>query len=55
MYAIVKVVVTRHNGVSKYHHNMADICNRNDCIIKNQRSEMKGLQEKESIISVRGR
>ena len=34
---------------------MADVCNRSDCIIKNPRSEMKGMQEKESIMDVRGR
>ena len=38
------------------YHNIADISNRSDCIIKkNLRSEMKGVQEKESIIGVRGR
>ena len=37
-YAIVKIYVT---------HNMADVRNRSDCIIKNNlRSEMKGVQEK---------
>ena len=34
---------------------MADISNQSDCIIKNLRSEMKGVQEKESIMGVRGR
>ena len=35
---------------------MADFSNRSDCIIKkNQHSEMKGVQEKESIMGVRGR
>ena len=34
---------------------MADISNRSDCIIKNLRSEMKGVQEKESIKGVRAR
>ena len=28
---------------------MVDICNQSDCIIKNQRSEIKGMQEKEKI------
>ena len=27
-------------------HNMADVCNRSDCIFKNPHSEMKGMQEK---------
>ena len=32
---------------------MADVCNRSDCITENQYSEMKGMQEKESIMGVR--
>ena len=34
---------------------MVDVSNRSDCIIKNLRSEMNGVQEKESIMCVRGR
>ena len=34
---------------------MADVSYRSDCIIKNPCSEMKGMQEKESIIGMRGR
>ena len=34
---------------------MADVSNQSDCIIKNLRSEMKGVQEKEFIMGVRGR
>ena len=34
---------------------MADFSNRSDCIIKNLRSEMKDVQEKEPILGVRGR
>ena len=35
---------------------MEDVSNRNDCIIKkNLRSELKGVQEKKSIMGVRGR
>ena len=35
---------------------MADVSNRSDCIIKKGlRSEMKGVQEKESIMDVRGK
>ena len=33
---------------------MAVVSNRSDCIIKNLRSEMKGVQEKESAMGVRG-
>ena len=55
-YAIVKVDVTERNDVTKCHgnchHNLADICNQSDCIIK---KEMKGMQEKESVMGVRDR
>ena len=34
---------------------MADVCNQSDRIIKNQLSEMKGMQEKESIMGVMDR
>ena len=34
---------------------MADVCNRSDCIIRNPRLEMKGMQEKEVIMGVPGR
>ena len=34
---------------------MADVCNQSDCIIKNPRLEMKGTQEKESLMDVWGR
>ena len=34
---------------------MVDVSNRSDCIIKNPRSEMKRMQEKESILNMRGR
>ena len=33
---------------------MEDDSNRNDCIIKNLRSEIEGVQEKESSMGVRG-
>ena len=33
---------------------MAVVSNRSDYIIKNLRSEMKGVQEKESAMGVRG-
>ena len=47
-YAIDKVDVTERNYVTKHDgHNMADVCNRSDCIIKNPLSEMEGMQEKE--------
>ena len=32
---------------------MADVCNQSDCITENQYSEMKGMQEKESIMGVK--
>ena len=42
--------------MSQYcHPYMADVSNRSDCIIKNPVSEMKGMQEKESLMGVRGR
>ena len=34
---------------------IVDVCNRSDCIIKIPHSEMKGMQEKESIMGVRDR
>ena len=34
---------------------MSDVYNRSDCIIKNQLSEMKDMQEKEFIMSARDR
>ena len=34
---------------------MAYVCNQSDCIIKLPLSEMKGMQEKESIMDLRGR
>ena len=34
---------------------MADVSNQSDCIIKDLRSEMKGVQEKESVTGVRAR
>ena len=33
---------------------MAEVINRSNCIIKDLRSEMIGVQEKESIMDVRG-
>ena len=33
---------------------MADVSNRSDCIIKNLRSKMKCVQEKEPIMDLRG-
>ena len=32
---------------------MADVSNRSDCIIKKERSEMKGVLEKDSIMDVK--
>ena len=56
-YATVKICVTECNDVMKRHShlNMVDVSNRSDCIIKNLRSEMEGVQEKESIMGVSGR
>ena len=34
---------------------MVDVCNQSDCIIKNPHLEMKGMQEKESVMDMRGR
>ena len=51
-YAIIKVYVTEH------HANVISIwrmSTSSDCIIKNLCSEMKGVQEKESIMGMRGR
>ena len=41
--------------VMQYYHNMAHLCNRSDCITKNSGSKMKGMQEHESIMGMRGR
>ena len=58
-YNIVKVYVTECNDVIKKnpqycYHNRADVSNRSECIMKNLSPEMKSVQEKESIMGVRG-
>ena len=58
-YAIVKVDVTGRNDVSKRHGNIITVWQTSTkevtALFKNQRSEMKGMQEKEIIMGVRGR
>ena len=58
-YAIVKVYVTECNDVIKRHSNVIVIWWTSGiemtALLKNIHSEMKGVQEKESIIGVRGR
>ena len=58
-YAIIKVYITEHNDVIKRHSNVIAILLRSitevTALLKNLRSEMKGVQEKVSIMGVRGR
>ena len=58
-FAIVKVYVTEHNDIIKRHSNAITIWQTSaiemTALLKNLRSEMKGVQEKESIMGVRGR
>ena len=58
-YAIVKVYVTERNHVIKCHSNVITIWQTSaikvTALLKNLHSEMKGVQEKESIMDVRGR
>ena len=53
MYAILKTGVIERNDITKC-HNTADIGNQSDYIIKNQDSEINGMQE-ESIVGMRVR
>ena len=59
MYAIVKVYVTERNDVIKRHSNVITIWQTSaievTALLKNLRSEMKGVQEKKSIMGMRGR
>ena len=56
---IDKVYVTECNDVMKRHSNVITIWRTSaievTALLKNLRSEMKGVQEKESIMGVRGR
>ena len=58
-YAIVKIYVTESNDVIKRHINAITIWRMSaikvTAFLKTLRSEMKGVQEKESIISERDR
>ena len=58
-YAICKVYVTERNNVIKSHSNVITIWQTSAieviALLKNLCSEMKGVQEKESIMDVRGR
>ena len=57
-YAIVKVYVIDRNDVIKRHSNVIIIWRTSIIIVtslKNLRSEMKSVHEKESIMDVRGR
>ena len=58
-YAIVEVYVSEHNDVIKCHSNVITIwqtpTNEVTALLKHLRSEMKGMQEKESVMGVRGR
>ena len=58
-YAIDKVYVTERNDVIKRHNNVITIwwmsTTEVTALLKNLHSEMKGVQEKESIMGVRGR
>ena len=54
MYAIIEVYVTEHNDVIKCHSSVITIWRMSamevTALLKNQHSEMKGVQEKESIV-----
>ena len=58
-FAIVKVNVTERNDVIKRHSNVITIWRTSavevTALLKTLRSKIKGVQEKESIIGVRGR
>ena len=58
MCAIVKVYVTERNDVIKHHNNVITIWQTSAVevtALKNLRSEMKGVQEKEFFIDMNGR
>ena len=59
MYAIVNFYVTERNDVIKCHSNVITIWRTSamevTALLKNLGSEMKGVQEKKSIMGVRGR
>ena len=58
-YSIIKDYVTEHNDVIKRNSNVITICQMSaiqvTALSKNLGSGMKGVQEKESIMAVRGR
>ena len=58
-YAIAKVYLTERNDAIKRHSNVITIwltlAIQVTALLKNPRSEMKGVQEKESVMGVRGR
>ena len=58
-YAIVMVYIIERNDVIKHHSNVITIWRTSAikvaALLKNLLSEMKGVQEKESITGVRGR
>ena len=58
-YVLVKVYVTECNDVIKRNSNVITILRTSaievTALFKNLRSEMKGVQEKESVMDVRGR
>ena len=58
-YAIIKVYITERNDVIKRHCNVITIWRMSaievTALLKNLRSEMKGVQEQESIMGARDR
>ena len=54
MYAIIKVYATEHNDVINRHNNVITIWQTSaievTSLLKNLHSEMKGVQEKESVM-----
>ena len=59
MDAIVKVYVTEHNDIIKHYSNVTTIwqmsANQVTALLINLNSEMKGVQEKESFMGVKGK
>ena len=58
-YAIVKIYITEHKDVIERHSNVITVCRTPAievaALLKNLCLEKKGVQEKESVIDVRGR
>ena len=58
-YTMVKVYISEHNDIIKRHSNVITIWWTSaievTALLKNLHSEMKGVQEKDSIMGMRGR